>query len=603
MYSVNEFTEILQNKPYLNYYLQEKKIDPNYSLKLAKVGNEHFLSYKGKPLSSSFAPQKQAKRQIEAYQRIVKTDILIILGLGNPYLFELLNETLPKNQIILAFDFSITSFHLLWEKFLKRILSVPGRHLFCGRFCLPFFYQYFGSIKAENFSNIKMIPNRGNLEIHRDFYKNIENLIQKDISSKMSDLLTRFELEKCWLKNTISNLSNISTNHKINISFIHSWKGKLENVPAVVVSAGPSLKYHCSWLKENRNKIFLLACDTSLKVLSKFDIVPDGVVTLDAQIHSIFHFLGENLKNTFLFSDFVGHPSINCHLNFQNIVYSVTTKYIPQVDGTFEKDRTAGGKIVELLLEQVGEIQSGGSVATTAFDMLRNFSCSPIFLIGQDLAYTGREIHSTGTYHNEKWLSQMNRKESLEKINERIIQKRKVHYLQSIEGQKVLSDHVLMIYKNWFEETVKCLDFPVYNIGERGVLIEGCLNVSLEKANEIIKNYKPHSFFWKKFQNKKIELDRKQTIEFYLKNLLLEIENLLFKIENQKSFQEIQADFHRFKTIFPDFSVILRKIQIYITRNSKKLEQNKKEFLYIHNLKKELLLFKRKIKKKFPKKA
>ena len=69
----------------------------------------------------------------------------------------------------------------------------------------------------------------------------------------------------------------------------------------------------------------------------------------------------------------------------------------------------AGMKLFEDADIFLGDVQSGGSVATSGLDLLRGLGYDPIILIGQDRAYTGREIHSTGTHHNEKWLINLSR--------------------------------------------------------------------------------------------------------------------------------------------------------------------------------------------------
>lgn len=229
----------------------------------------------------------------------------------------------------------------------------------------------------------------------------------------------------------------------------------------------------------------------------KFGIVPDGVITLDAQTHSFFHFMGAESSNVPLFADLVSSPSILRSQKFTKIVHSLTAKYVVDASGEFKREVTAGSKTAEKLLGPIGDIQSGGSVATTAFDLLRNLGCKPIFLVGQDLAYSGREIHSTGTHHNEKWLTLIGRTQSLEKINEVIIRKRDTRLVRSAEGGLVLTDYVLDLYRHWFEESFRSLDFSVYNVNSRGAQIANCKNVSLEEADRILSSFPSHNFFGK----------------------------------------------------------------------------------------------------------
>ena len=45
---------------------------------------------------------------------------------------------------------------------------------------------------------------------------------------------------------------------------------------------------------------------------------------------------------------------------------------------------------------------------------------------------TGREIHSTGTHHNEKWLTLLSRKKSLEKLMKKLFGKEKQGILKPV---------------------------------------------------------------------------------------------------------------------------------------------------------------------------
>ncbi len=88
-------------------------------------------------------------------------------------------------------------------------------------------------------------------------------------------------------------------------------------------------------------------------------------------------------------------------------ILSTTSKYFTDRHGNTRRETTPVMDWIERYTEPIGDIQSGGSVATSAFDLLLNLGCDPVILVGQDLAYTGREIHSSGTYHNGLLASRM----------------------------------------------------------------------------------------------------------------------------------------------------------------------------------------------------
>ena len=101
----------------------------------------------------------------------------------------------------------------------------------------------------------------------------------------------------------------------------------------------------------------------------------------------------------------------------------------------------------------LGDIQSGGSVATSLYDLLRQMQFDHLYLFGQDLAYSYREIHCPGTHHTFQWLAKNIQKTvTLEQINLAVLKKREVKTELGHGGSLVGADYVLSLYKHWFEQ-------------------------------------------------------------------------------------------------------------------------------------------------------
>lgn len=209
--------------------------------------------------------------------------------------------------------------------------------------------------------------------------------------------------------------------------------------------------------------------------------------------------MGEDLTTIPLFADLVSSPTLLREPMFQAVVHSVTAKYQVDAEGSLVREVTAGGELAEQVFREVGDIQSGGSVATTAFDMLRFMGFTSVYFLGQDLAYSGREIHSTGTHHNEKWLTLLNRKNSLERINEVIIRKRETRFVPRANGDgSVLTDYVLDLYRHWFEESATSVsEMQLFNVNEDGALIAGITSLDPEKAKKILDATPHHNYPWR----------------------------------------------------------------------------------------------------------
>ncbi|RHX90068.1 motility associated factor glycosyltransferase family protein [Leptospira stimsonii] len=593
--------EIFGKKPYLSLYFQRES-DPKiqFTLKPAKNPEEWFLDLNGRALSSTVAPLTQALRSVQA-QKISATDLVAVIGLGNPHLIYEVHKNLEPGQILLLIDEHPELIFSLWDGILEPVMDVPGRHLFLGHSALNLLWNYMESLPVERVSGIRIFRNAASTSLNEMYYGELEVKIRKILSSKMSDLLTKFEFERIWVRNTFVNTANFpdSKNPRTRVELL---KEKFSNTPAMLVSAGPSLRSQCEWISKVRDKVFLFSCDTSLKALLKFGIVPDGVITLDAQTHSFFHFMGAESSNVPLFADLVSSPSILRTQKFSKIVHSLTAKYVVDASGELKREVTAGSKTAEKILGTIGDIQSGGSVATTAFDLLRNLGCKPIFLVGQDLAYSGREIHSTGTHHNEKWLTLLKRTQSLERINEMIIRKRDTRLVPSAGGGEVLTDYVLDLYRHWFEESFQTLDFPVYNVNVRGAKIENCENVSIEKADSILSQFSDHGYYWKKFLPWSEERDPEvssETAETFRKELLERIQSVLETFSNplirEETYESVLSEFKKKIEGWEDLSYLVRKTEIYILRHRDTLDETRKKNLFLGAVLKEFTGLKRKL--------
>lgn len=598
-------SEIFRRKPYLRNYFRKMEAKSPYQLLESKKAGEYYVSLDGNPLASQFSPKTQGERLVENVQ-IKPTDVVFLLGLGNPHLISQISLILPPNQIFIMVgeDFRITE--ILWDDFLKVSLEVPGRHLFSGEEFFPLLFNYIESLPIDRVSGLKIVKNPGDTN-RNPLFKEIEEKIHTVFSAKMSDLLTKFEFEKIWIKNSIWNLTQISKIPPKKYS-IKSLENQFFGLSAVLVSAGPSLRKNLPWLVENRNKLFVLSCDTSLKVLIKAGILADGVVTLDAQTNSFFHFMGENLERIPLFADLVSSPTLLREPIFKSVIHSVTAKYQVDAEGSLVREVTAGGELATEVLGDVGDIQSGGSVATTAFDMLRFMGFSEVYFLGQDLAYSGREIHSTGTHHNEKWLTLVSRKNSLERINEVIIRKRETRMVPSTSGSTVLTDYVLDLYRHWFEESAKSVsNLKLYNINQDGARIEGIPELPTKEGTKQLKDVKEHGFPWRNLPPwKDVFFPDDLELSYTKEDLLIKQKSLVLLNRIHSQLESLTKELDQFSPsdsfldselwnqtkTEPYLRRMVRKTEIYLSRH-RDLAREKQNELLIQSLKKEIRYLKR----------
>ncbi|MCP4130678.1 MAG: motility associated factor glycosyltransferase family protein [bacterium] len=445
----------------------------NYTLKETKSG-EFTLIYKGPEenfkeirLHSAYDPVKEAERSTAAFDR-GRSSVIAVSGLGLGFHLAGLKEKHPGIPLI-AVEHDREVIDIVLDKYpghLEDVILINSSQDLS---------KIFEEIDMGRFRGIAHYIHRPSHRIYSDFYDSIAADIARYLSSKVSDLLTRFQFEETWIENILQNIHNVFSSPTVKDLF-----GAFKGCPGIIVSAGPSLRKSLDHLNAIKDKSLIVCVDTALKVLHKKKISPHIVMTLDAQTHTAKHFSGIDGSNTALLADLVSCPVVTRSYRGKKI-FSTTSKYYTNDAGETKRETTPLMGWIEKFVPPIGDIQSGGSVATSAFDLLLNLGCSPIILVGQDLAYTGREIHCSGTHHNDDWLPITSRFINLDTINQKVIRKRKIQYVDAFGGKEtVISDFVFDLYKGWFEDSAGKVGVPVINASEGGARIMNTKEETLE---------------------------------------------------------------------------------------------------------------------------
>lgn len=447
-----------------------------YKLKDTPSGKKTLLYVSGREIRihSAHDPEKDAKRSVDSFEK-GRANLIVVCGIGLGYHIKLLKNKYPECTL-LAIDRDSETLKLT-RKHCPH--NLDGVRTAISHNDLPLVFE---ELDISSVKGVSTYYHRPSYLIAKEFYDGMLKNIKEYISSKVSDLLTRFEFEEKWFENMLKNAHHIYTSTPVSELF-----GRFSGYPGIIVSAGPSLRKNVKKLSALRDRALIVCVDTALKVLLRNNIEPHIVMTLDSQKYSIKHFLGVKNHKAALIADVVSFPGIIKTYSGKKII-STTSKFYTDSCGEFKRETTPLWDWMESFTGPVGDIQSGGSVATSAFDLLLNLGCSPIVLIGQDLAYTGREIHCSGTYHNDDWIPGISRFRNLESINQDVIRKRKIKRIEAFGGMgTVISDFVFDIYRSWFEDSAGKVAIPVINATEGGAKI---LNTRESSVEELAAEFK-----------------------------------------------------------------------------------------------------------------
>jgi len=183
-----------------------------------------------------------------------------------------------------------------------------------------------------------------------------------------------------WFNQGLDNLPTIADCRPL-----AELKGRYAGVPAVLVSPGPSLDRNIGHLKALQGKALLLAPGQSIKRLHKEAIYPDFVAVIDPQDYtspSVPFFDAALIRD---------HQAllagVTCHPNVLGLPYR--RKYV------FGSTRVTAW--IDAIFGDAPVNIGGTSVAVAALNMLIDWGCNPIVLVGQDLAFSHGKRYAGAT--------------------------------------------------------------------------------------------------------------------------------------------------------------------------------------------------------------
>lgn len=332
-------------------------------------------------------------------------------------------------------------------------------------------------VNYEKFDRLLVHPYGNYKEEYSKEYERFIEILDSVYLTVSSGLGVANSFKSLFLENLTSNIYKINNSTPLN-SYIDSNK----NIPAIIVSAGPSLDKNIQTMMKYKNyldKIFIIAGNRTLGSLLKNNIVPDLVVSIDPQ-HVTCEMIEQYIdyEIPLAFYEFSNKNLINKYKG--ELIY--LAELLP--------------KTIETMKNFMGTF-SGGSVAHSSTDIARIMGCNPIIFVGQDLAYTFEKDHSEiSAFPIDKQKSEHN-----------------FIYTKDINNNDIKTTITLDFYKMKFEQYIKFIqsseDVKFYN-ASYGADIKGAPHVELE---EIIKTLELEKASHKLNPNKCINIDSQHIVD------------------------------------------------------------------------------------------
>lgn len=245
--------------------------------------------------------------------------------------------------------------------------------------------------------------------------------------------------------------------------------GAFVGEPAIIVSAGPSLRKNKHLLTEAAGNAVIIAVQTTLQPLLELGIEPHFVTSLD--YHDISSRFFERLPSN-LRTELVAEPKAT------EAVFGLHPGPISLLGNEF-----ADALLSEMRLEKA-RLNAGATVAHLAFYLAEHLGCDPIIFVGQDLGFSDGLCYTPGTSYEDVWRPELGRFCTVEmKQWEQIVRDRAIlRRVSDHAGRPMYTEERLFTYLQHFERDFARTKARVIDATEGGVLKRGAAPMTLREA-------------------------------------------------------------------------------------------------------------------------
>ncbi len=379
-------------------------------------------------------PQNTVKRYFQGWEKLNRATPIFIVGMGNVVLLKYLLEHTDVGINIMVYEPSVSIFLKLMQTvdisiyFENRALGIIVNGINAEE--CDVVIKSFVNIGNVQFTKMCICPNYNEL-----FSIQVLNYL-KTLERITSDIIAG--------RNTEIRFSSVEANnifHNIRYLCDGSVTTQLcdvipNDIPAIIVSAGPSLNKNIKELKKAKNKAFIIAVDTAVRPLVNAGIIPDLYVIVD----------GKKPLYLLEFEEAKQIPLMASLSSAKDILEFHTGKKI-----FFNEGITIANNLINMNGMFFYSVACGGSVACSAFSLAYKMGFSTIILVGQDLALTGNKTHADGTF-----------KDQMDIID---------------------TSHCMMVEGNYEKEVPTRVDFKLY-LDWFNYYISGCKGIHVINATE-----------------------------------------------------------------------------------------------------------------------
>ena len=468
---VENMSFIEKNNPDLYRILAEKLDSPNepgdyapslcinktggLNIKIQRNGNEFYIH-------SNYNPQTESERWAGAVD--ADCDLVVVLGLGLGYHIEALLKRIKKHTRVCIIEPDIKVLRLFLENrsisqiFDNRVILVINKSV------ASIAVEIYDIFKNKLLSKLDFKLYSNYSIIYGNFFIEVQKKLSEIINTLNVNVATSEYFKELWTLNFLVNSIYMpeAANGK---DMCNLFKG----VPAVIVSAGPSLDKNVHFLKEIKDKAVIIAGGSAIGILNKNNIKPHFMFAIDGDPKEKVVF--ENI-------DFGGVSLAYINRLYYEIPKAFTGRKFVFID---KQDKLSAYYCKHMGIDS-HELEPDQTVAGFNIGFATHLGCNPIIFVGQDLAYTNLQMHAEGA------ADMTNFEEEFDNGSKRFIKIKDIYGNDTYTIKQFLTARMSMELKI---SLAMAEGHNFINATEGGIGLSHCPNINLE---EVIDQYMGNTY-------------------------------------------------------------------------------------------------------------
>ncbi len=287
-----------------------------------------------------------------------------------------------------------------------------------------------------------------------DFFAALSDLVVRNRRKEEINAATTKKFGFLWNRNCIANAEK-----SVLCDGVDVFKNLAEGIPFLLIAAGPSLNEILPYKDEISKKCVTVAVDTSLRTLLNADFAPDFVILTDPQYYAYRHLCGLRSPSSVLIASQDAYPGV-FRFDCRKIVCA--------------SSRLPIGRFFEEMCGTKGDLGSGGSVASCAWNFSRLCGAKKIYLSGLDLSFPKKQTHIRGSTFEQAAHSSSRRIFSAETQSLPHLFSGSVREGVSYSGNAVLTDQRMLMFAWWFESRIaECPETRTFSLSGESLHVPG----------------------------------------------------------------------------------------------------------------------------------